>query len=180
MFATPLQPIDNYRHIGTVTAVSQASPHQLVMLLFDGAIAAILQARHALSTGDIPTKVNTLSKAMRIIDEGLKASLESEVAPALADNLRALYDHMVSRLFIANLHNSDVPLADFRVQERVRVRFNEIDGQNIGFNANYLKDILGQIDSDTVELHLADAGAPTLIRENEGSRALYVLMPMRV
>ena len=50
----------------------------------------------------------------------------------------------------------------------------------IGFNANYLKDILGQIDSDTVELHLADAGAPTLIRENEQARALYVLMPMRV
>jgi DNA polymerase-3 subunit beta len=50
----------------------------------------------------------------------------------------------------------------------------------IGFNANYLKDILGQIDADTVELHLADAGAPTLIRENEASRALYVLMPMRV
>jgi DNA polymerase-3 subunit beta len=50
----------------------------------------------------------------------------------------------------------------------------------IGFNANYLKDILGQIDSDTVEIHLADAGAPTLIRETEGSRALYVLMPMRV
>ena len=50
----------------------------------------------------------------------------------------------------------------------------------IGFNANYLKDILSQIDSDTVELHLADAGAPTLIRENEASPALYVLMPMRV
>jgi len=50
----------------------------------------------------------------------------------------------------------------------------------IGFNANYLKDILGQIDSDTVELHLADAGAPTLIRENDQARALYVLMPMRV
>lgn len=54
------------------------------------------------------------------------------------------------------------------------------EGMEIGFNANYLKDILGQIDADTVELHLADAGAPTLIRENEGSRALYVLMPMRV
>ena len=50
----------------------------------------------------------------------------------------------------------------------------------IGFNANYLKDILGQIESDTVELHLADAGAPTLIRENDKSPALYVLMPMRV
>ncbi|MEM9310605.1 MAG: DNA polymerase III subunit beta [Pseudomonadota bacterium] len=54
------------------------------------------------------------------------------------------------------------------------------DGFEIGFNANYLKDILGQIDSDTVELHLADAGAPTLIRKDEGSPALYVLMPMRV
>jgi len=54
------------------------------------------------------------------------------------------------------------------------------DGFEIGFNANYLKDILGQIEGDTVELHLADAGAPTLIRQNEKSPALYVLMPMRV
>ncbi|HEY6814148.1 MAG TPA: DNA polymerase III subunit beta [Croceibacterium sp.] len=54
------------------------------------------------------------------------------------------------------------------------------DPLEIGFNANYLKDILGQIDGDTVEMHLADAGAPTLIRQNEKSPALYVLMPMRV
>jgi len=54
------------------------------------------------------------------------------------------------------------------------------DGFEIGFNANYLKDILGQMEGDTVELHLADAGAPTLIRQDEKSPALYVLMPMRV
>ena len=54
------------------------------------------------------------------------------------------------------------------------------DGMEIGFNANYLKDILDQIDGDTVEMHLADAGAPTLIRQNDHSPALYVLMPMRV
>jgi DNA polymerase-3 subunit beta len=54
------------------------------------------------------------------------------------------------------------------------------EGFEIGFNANYLKDILGQIDGDTVELHLADAGAPTLIRQDSNSPALYVLMPMRV
>ena len=53
-------------------------------------------------------------------------------------------------------------------------------GFEIGFNAKYLKDILGQIEGDTVELHLADAGAPTLIRQNDKSPALYVLMPMRV
>ncbi|MGY6636363.1 MAG: DNA polymerase III subunit beta [Erythrobacter sp.] len=54
------------------------------------------------------------------------------------------------------------------------------EGMEIGFNANYLKDILDQIEGDSVEMHLADAGAPTLIRQNDASPALYVLMPMRV
>jgi DNA polymerase III subunit beta len=50
----------------------------------------------------------------------------------------------------------------------------------IGFNARYLLDILHEIEGDTVEVHLADAAAPTLLRENDDSPALYVLMPMRV
>src|SRR5690242_9952691 len=50
----------------------------------------------------------------------------------------------------------------------------------IGFNSRYLLDILGQVEGDTVEVHLADAAAPTLIRENDKAPALYVLMPMRV
>ena len=53
-------------------------------------------------------------------------------------------------------------------------------GFEIGFNARYLLDILGQIEGDQVEVHLADAAAPTLIRENDKAAALYVLMPMRV
>jgi DNA polymerase III subunit beta len=54
------------------------------------------------------------------------------------------------------------------------------DGLEIGFNARYLLDILGEIEGDTVEMHLADAAAPTLLRENDKAPALYVLMPMRV
>src|ERR687893_309992 len=54
------------------------------------------------------------------------------------------------------------------------------EGFEIGFNARYLLDILGQIEGDTVEVHLADAAAPTLLRENDKAPALYVLMPMRV
>jgi DNA polymerase-3 subunit beta len=54
------------------------------------------------------------------------------------------------------------------------------DSIEIGFNARYLMDILGEIDGDTVEVHLADAAAPTLLRENDKANALYVLMPMRV
>jgi DNA polymerase III subunit beta len=54
------------------------------------------------------------------------------------------------------------------------------DAIEIGFNAKYLMDILAQVEGDLVEVHLADAAAPTLIRENDKSPALYVLMPMRV
>ena len=54
------------------------------------------------------------------------------------------------------------------------------EGLEIGFNARYLLDILGQIDGDLMEVHLADAAAPTLLRENDKAPALYVLMPMRV
>ena len=50
----------------------------------------------------------------------------------------------------------------------------------VGFNYRYLLDILGQVGSDQVDIHLADAAAPTLIRVNDASNALYVLMPMRV
>jgi len=50
----------------------------------------------------------------------------------------------------------------------------------IGFNSRYLLDILAQVHGDTVEVHLADAAAPTLIRENDKAAALYVIMPMRV
>ncbi len=84
MYTTVLPPIDQYRHVGTVTAVTQANPHQLVMLLFDGAIAAVLQARHALGTGDMDTKRSTISKAMRIIDEGLRPRCRPTATPRSA------------------------------------------------------------------------------------------------
>ncbi len=50
----------------------------------------------------------------------------------------------------------------------------------VGFNYRYLLDILGQVESEQVDVHMADAAAPTLIREGDDSKALYVIMPMRV
>jgi len=64
-------------------------------------------------------------------------------------------------------------------EEEVPGVYND-DIFEIGFNARYLMEILTEIKSDEVELHLADASAPTLIREDSKSNALYVLMPMRV
>lgn len=54
------------------------------------------------------------------------------------------------------------------------------DAMEIGFNARYILDITGQIEGKEIELALADAGAPTLLRDPKDSSTLYVLMPMRV
>ena len=50
----------------------------------------------------------------------------------------------------------------------------------IGFNARYLIEILGEIDGATAEFAFADAVSPTIIRDGTDAGALYVLMPMRV
>jgi DNA polymerase-3 subunit beta len=53
-------------------------------------------------------------------------------------------------------------------------------GLEIGFNARYLLDIAGQLDSDTALFKMNDSGSPTIIMDRDGASALYVLMPMRV
>jgi DNA polymerase-3 subunit beta len=50
----------------------------------------------------------------------------------------------------------------------------------IGFNARYILDITGQLESDDVVFKLADSGSPTMVRDGTDESALYVLMPMRV
>ena len=63
--------------------------------------------------------------------------------------------------------------------EELAVEF-EPESFEIGFNARYLLDIIGQIRSDNAIFLFNDAGSPTLVREDGDAKALYVLMPMRV
>ena len=63
--------------------------------------------------------------------------------------------------------------------EELPVEF-ETESFEIGFNARYLLDIIGQIRSDNAIFQFNDAGSPTLVKEDGDTKALYVLMPMRV
>jgi flagellar protein FliS len=58
-----------------------------------------------LARGDIGGKGRAIGRAVRLIDEGLKASLNEVQGGELAANLRALYDYCVIRLTMANLKN---------------------------------------------------------------------------
>lgn len=93
-----------YNRVGVETDVLQASPHRLVQLLLDGANDAMTQSLGAIRAGNVEAKGRALSKAVRILDEGLKAALNPS-AGNLAHDLRNLYAYMSMRLTYANLHS---------------------------------------------------------------------------
>jgi flagellar protein FliS len=93
-----------YRTVGVETGVAGASAHQLVTMLFDGYNDAIAQARSALAARNVEAKCKAISRAVRIVDEGLKASLDP-AGGELSANLGALYGYVALRLTEANLKN---------------------------------------------------------------------------
>lgn len=82
-----------------------ASPHQLIVMLFDGTKSALVRAKILLEQNDVVGKGNALSKAIDIISNGLKLGLDMEKGGELAENLADLYDYMVRRLLHANINN---------------------------------------------------------------------------
>ena len=97
--------IQAYAQIGVESAVMSASPHQLIVLLFDGALSALVRARLFMQQGELAAKGESFSKAINIIDNGLKAGLDNEQGGEIAENLSSLYDYMIRRLMLANLRN---------------------------------------------------------------------------
>ncbi|AKF38658.1 flagellar export chaperone FliS [Yersinia enterocolitica] len=101
-----------YAQVGLESGVMSASPHQLIVMLFDGAQSALVRARILMNQGDIPAKGAALSKAINIINNGLSAGLNMEKGGELAENLSALYDYMSRRLLHANLHNDEQAITE--------------------------------------------------------------------
>lgn len=94
-----------YRQVGVHSGVENASPHMLIQMLFDGLFQSLNAARGAMERGEIEEKGRHISKAVRILQEGLVVGLDLEKGGELAGNLKLLYDYSVGQLTKANLHN---------------------------------------------------------------------------
>ncbi len=97
--------LSQYRDVGVQSGVSEASPHRLVQMMFEGALSRIFKAKGAMERREIALKGETISQAISIVD-ALRASLNLDEGGELADNLFALYEYITRRLLIANSHNS--------------------------------------------------------------------------
>ncbi|MDP5240683.1 flagellar export chaperone FliS [Uliginosibacterium sp. 31-16] len=100
-----------YAKVGIETNVSSADPHQLILMLFDGALLSVNSAAAAIEGKDNPAKIRHITKAIEIITMGLKASLDSS-GGELTDRLSALYDYMGVRLALANAQSNVAPLIE--------------------------------------------------------------------
>jgi flagellar protein FliS len=113
-FGRPRTPVNAYRMVGVETGVVTGSPHQLVAMLFEGFMDAVAQARGALAQGHLEAKGKAIGRAVRIIEEGLKAGLDVQGGGQLAVDLRDLYDYVTLRLTQANLRNDAKLLEECR------------------------------------------------------------------
>ncbi|MDP5052610.1 MAG: flagellar export chaperone FliS [Congregibacter sp.] len=92
--------ISAYRNIDAQSGVTDASPHQLITMLMEGALSRIAAAKGAMTRGESARQGEMLGKAISIIDN-MRASLDAERGGEVATRLRDLYDYMEAQLLKA-------------------------------------------------------------------------------
>jgi flagellar protein FliS len=119
-----------YCQVGAETSVSGASPHKLVAMLFDGFMDALAQARGAMRAGHVEAKGRAITRAVRIVEEGLRCSLNMEAGGQLAKDLSDLYSYLSMRLTLANVRNDEASLDEaYRLMLPLREAWNSIGPQ---------------------------------------------------
>lgn len=123
---------NTYRSVGLETAVTGASPHQLVGLLFDALQQSLAAAKGAILSGDIAVKSRAIGRVVRILEEGLKAGLDVNKGGELAANLRSLYDYCIFKTTEANMLNDAVLIDEvIRLIEPVADGWSQIRGEAV-------------------------------------------------
>jgi len=112
MFSPGQAGANAYARVGVETGVMGASPHRLIVLLYQGARQAIAQARMHLQQGNVSDRGRAIGKATRIIENGLQQSLNVEAGGEIAQRLNALYSYMLRRLLHANIEQSETMLVE--------------------------------------------------------------------
>jgi flagellar secretion chaperone FliS len=108
------RPAGLYARIGVETRVAAATPHELVSLLFEGCMEALAQAQGALREGRRADKGLAIGRAVRIVEEGLRAGLDIPSGGPLARDLDELYRYLTRQLTLANLRDDASALDECR------------------------------------------------------------------
>lgn len=163
-----------YNRVSVDSAGAASDPHALIMLLFDGALAAARLGLGHMQAGRIAEKAAAVSKVTRIIDEGLKLSLDHSAGGDLSKRLADLYDYMVMRLLQANLRNDAQALAEvIKLLDDLRGAWAEIKGRAPAAAAAKAPPATApQLPQAAVPARAPQPGLPRMYEQPEGSRRL--------
>ena len=100
--------LQQYQSISVQGCMTDASPHQIIVMQLDGALDRVAAARGAITRNEIGRKGELLSSAIAIVDS-LRASLDHERGGEISANLASLYDYIERRLVEINM-TSDISL----------------------------------------------------------------------
>ena len=109
------------------------------------------------------------------VDVSAFSAAVDRVSTVASEKSRSVKMGLKSGVLTLSASNTDASSAT----EELEVSYDGPE-MEIGFNARYLLDIAGQVNSDMVEFALADQGSPSLVRAPGDEASLFVLMPMRV
>lgn len=84
--------------------ILNASPEQILIMLYDGAIRFTRQAMQGMDEKNMRVKAEKISRAMAIVSE-FANTLDHEVGGKIAEDLDALYNFMILELGRANREN---------------------------------------------------------------------------
>jgi flagellar protein FliS len=110
MFGMTQNPTAAYAKVSLESSVNTADPHGLILLLFEGAASAMSLARLHMDQNDIAQRGTNISKAIDIIGNGLKASLNLKTSGELGEQLDSLYEYVIQRLLWANMKRDPAAL----------------------------------------------------------------------
>ena len=112
MFESAKSGASAYAAIGIETGVLVASPHKLIVMLFDGALLSVTMGLQHMKEQETEKKGMAISRAIWIIDGGLRASLDKQAGGEIAANLDALYAYISGQLLMGNIKNQPALLEE--------------------------------------------------------------------
>jgi flagellar protein FliS len=148
MFGSRKYGANVYAQMGLETGVVAASPNQLIIMLYDGAISACRNAVTHMQNKDIEHKGEMISKAVLIIESGLRLSLDSKAGGEIAISLDALYLYMTKRLTLANIKNQPELIVEvIKLLQDLKAAWEAIEAKAIPADMSNVRAIQPQLTS---------------------------------
>jgi flagellar protein FliS len=128
--------LSQYGKIKNDAQTFYASPHQLMLMLFDGAIEAMSFTIGAIENNNFELRSKQSTRSISIIN-GMRECLDMETGGELADNLYSLYQYMAQELFRASFKN------DSETVQNIQTMLKDVRGswEKIPLDMHYMQKV---------------------------------------